>query len=417
MSQLENGIRLPSFAEVKIKHIVSVFDELMEDLQDNPAHMVEAFKQLHHHFQSASAMFSSQALLDAVAVRKTGNDVLERRRLLKGPSEEYLHSTEAKQKESFSVTDCTSKYAPEEVHHTSVKSVLSVSVAHKEEPFVSLSSLRSEENTISRSPESKEKAFSAEFPFLCPDSIPFTNDYYACPVDKKRDRVHIDVGKEWNPARYSTFQKDTVYPVKKDGEEDYIPEDVKPRRRRSGRNDLNDGGTRRGTIGTHEPESVSSMLTESDRRRTPSYVSRRCFGLVSNSSRSSSVCNDISQSASVDSGTIVKGSKRYEGFWIIIWPCFGTTSSSFYKAGRRVFVRSGYRFIVDITDEVAKDLHCQPSPTVLFEPDGKEIRRIQHLRAEEHYLLFPSGGFYRRDAVPEALLHTLLISAKRACQC
>lgn len=103
---------------------------------------------------------------------------------------------------------------------------------------------------------------------------------------------------------------------------------------------------------------------------------------------------------------------RANGMWIHLWPCFGTHSSSLTKAPERVFVRARFRYIADVTEKVAKDLGCQPAPTMLYEPQGKEIKSLQDLVPEAHYLLFPSGGFYRRDAVPASLLTILVENAK-----
>lgn len=104
-----------------------------------------------------------------------------------------------------------------------------------------------------------------------------------------------------------------------------------------------------------------------------------------------------------------------KGFWISIWPCFGTHSTYSAKS-YRAFVRSGFRHIVDITEPVAKALGCQPAPTMLFEPQGREVKSLQHLTSEGHYLLFPSGGFYRREAVPTALLKHLVHSTQKYIQ-
>lgn len=101
------------------------------------------------------------------------------------------------------------------------------------------------------------------------------------------------------------------------------------------------------------------------------------------------------------------------GVWINVWPCFGTHTASFSKP-TRVFVRARYRYMEDVTEIVAKSLNCQPAPTALYEPQGKEIRSLAELRHNGHYLFFPSGGFYRREAVPAALLNTLVEEARKA---
>eukprot|EP00796_Vickermania_ingenoplastis_P013277 gene13277-9119_t len=98
-------------------------------------------------------------------------------------------------------------------------------------------------------------------------------------------------------------------------------------------------------------------------------------------------------------------------FWVHLWPCFGMRSACLKPT--RVFVKSAYRYIEDITEGVAKELQCMPAASVLYEPHGKEVRSLFELRPEEHYLLFPSGGFYRREAVPLNLLKLLVTKAKR----
>lgn len=100
------------------------------------------------------------------------------------------------------------------------------------------------------------------------------------------------------------------------------------------------------------------------------------------------------------------------GVWINIWPCFGTHSRA-AAAPMRCFIRPRFVYMEDALESIAKELACQPSPSALLEPHGRVVRHLDDLRADGHYLIFPSGTFYRREAVPVSLLKILVESAKR----
>lgn len=99
-----------------------------------------------------------------------------------------------------------------------------------------------------------------------------------------------------------------------------------------------------------------------------------------------------------------------QGFWIHVWPCFGTFQST--ARSERVYVYAHYRHLADVLEKAAEALGCKPAPQYFFEPDGKVVRTLRQLVSGQHYLVFPSGGFYRQDAVPSALLHEIIKGAK-----
>lgn len=98
------------------------------------------------------------------------------------------------------------------------------------------------------------------------------------------------------------------------------------------------------------------------------------------------------------------------GFWINVWPCFGTFSATVKPT--RVYVYAHYRHMEDVIERAADMAHCKPAPQCFFQPDGQAVRLLQQLVPEQHYLLFPSGGFYRQDAVPSALLREIVKAAR-----
>ncbi|KPA84694.1 hypothetical protein ABB37_01200 [Leptomonas pyrrhocoris] len=103
-------------------------------------------------------------------------------------------------------------------------------------------------------------------------------------------------------------------------------------------------------------------------------------------------------------------------FWIHVWPCFGNAMRSIGRP-TRVLVRGCYRFFEDVVERAAAQTQCQPACPSLYTPDGCPVWELEKLRAERHYLLFPSGGFYRKRAVPTALLWVLYTDARRIVEC
>lgn len=103
-------------------------------------------------------------------------------------------------------------------------------------------------------------------------------------------------------------------------------------------------------------------------------------------------------------------------FWIHIWPCFGN-AVCFTSRPTRVLVRGCYRYFEDVVERAAAQTNCQPACPFLYTPEGCPVRELERLVAEQHYLLFPSGGFYRKQAVPTALLWLLYRDARRIIQC
>ncbi|EKF33247.1 hypothetical protein MOQ_002900 [Trypanosoma cruzi marinkellei] len=104
-----------------------------------------------------------------------------------------------------------------------------------------------------------------------------------------------------------------------------------------------------------------------------------------------------------------------KSFWINVWPCFGTFTSSVCKP-TRILVYSSYCYMVHVTEKAGTLMGCRPAPSVLYQPDGRSVRSLAQLMPEQHYLLFPSGGFYRKEAVPAALLEEFVRAAKMALQ-
>ncbi|ESL06308.1 hypothetical protein TRSC58_06020 [Trypanosoma rangeli SC58] len=113
---------------------------------------------------------------------------------------------------------------------------------------------------------------------------------------------------------------------------------------------------------------------------------------------------------------VPKGPLVHEkSFWINVWPCFGTFTS-FISKPTRVLVHSSYRYMEQLTEKAGMLMNCRPAPSVLFEPDGRSVRLLAQLLPEQHYLFFPSGGLYRKEAVPAALLEELVRTAKLTLQ-
>nr|CAJ2479031.1 unnamed protein product [Leishmania braziliensis] len=104
-------------------------------------------------------------------------------------------------------------------------------------------------------------------------------------------------------------------------------------------------------------------------------------------------------------------------FWINVWPCYGGTSASHTQHPTRVLVRGRYRYIEEVMEKAAKLTNCRPASHGFYTPDGCPIRNLESLVPEQHYLLFPFGGFYRRQTVPTALLWQLYSDARHIVQC
>ncbi|GET91484.1 hypothetical protein, conserved [Leishmania tarentolae] len=104
-------------------------------------------------------------------------------------------------------------------------------------------------------------------------------------------------------------------------------------------------------------------------------------------------------------------------FWINVWPCYGSSAASRTHHPARVLVRGRYRYFEDVLEKAAKRTNCKPAPHGFYTPDGCPIRHLHDLVAEHHYLLFPFGGFYRKQSVPTALLWVLYTDARHIVQC
>ncbi|KAG5494695.1 hypothetical protein JIQ42_02310 [Leishmania sp. Namibia] len=104
-------------------------------------------------------------------------------------------------------------------------------------------------------------------------------------------------------------------------------------------------------------------------------------------------------------------------FWINVWPCLGGTVASRARRPTRVLVQGRCRYFEDVLEKAAKLTNCQPAPHCFYTPDGCLIRYLEDLIAEHHYLLFSSGGLYRRESVPTALLWLLYTDARHIAEC
>lgn len=104
-------------------------------------------------------------------------------------------------------------------------------------------------------------------------------------------------------------------------------------------------------------------------------------------------------------------------FWINVWPCCGGTMASRTRHATRVLVQDKCRYFGEVLQKAAELTSCRPPSHSLYTPDGRCVRDLDGLVAEQHYLLFPAGGFYRRQSVPTALLWLLYTDARHLVQC
>ncbi|KAG5470965.1 hypothetical protein CUR178_02271 [Leishmania enriettii] len=104
-------------------------------------------------------------------------------------------------------------------------------------------------------------------------------------------------------------------------------------------------------------------------------------------------------------------------FWINVWPCLGGTVASRARRPTRVLVQGRCRYFEDVLEKAAKLTNCQPAPHCFYTPEGCLVRFLEDLIAERHYLLFSSGGLYRRESVPTALLWLLYTDACHIVEC
>ncbi|KEG15376.1 hypothetical protein DQ04_00091100 [Trypanosoma grayi] len=149
----------------------------------------------------------------------------------------------------------------------------------------------------------------------------------------------------------------------------------------------------------HRATGITSTLNQARLRAVPPSVTPARGGAYAESGRRNST-----QSA-------LQG----RTFWINVWPCFGTFASSVCKP-KRIVVHGSYCYMEQLTEKAGIETGCRPAPSVLYEPDGRPIRSLVQLMPEQHYLLFPSGGFYRKEAVPAALLMELVRAARTTLQ-
>ncbi|KAG5496211.1 hypothetical protein JKF63_02512 [Porcisia hertigi] len=99
-------------------------------------------------------------------------------------------------------------------------------------------------------------------------------------------------------------------------------------------------------------------------------------------------------------------------FWINVWPCFGDTAVARAQHPIRVLVQGRYHYFEDVLEKAAKLTDCKPASHCFYTPDGCPIRDVKDLVSENHYLLFPSGGLYRKHSIPTALLWLLYTDAR-----
>ncbi|KAG5495454.1 hypothetical protein GH5_03115 [Leishmania sp. Ghana 2012 LV757] len=149
----------------------------------------------------------------------------------------------------------------------------------------------------------------------------------------------------------------------------------------------------------------SSLLR--DRREKENYPKRR----------QPSLCTPSVQLSAQRSRQRSSGSKLPCSFWINVWPCLGGTVASRARRPTRVLVQGRCRYFEDVLEKAAKLTNCQPAPHCFYTPDGCLIRDLEDLIAEHHYLLFSSGGLYRRESVPTALLWLLYTDARHIVEC
>lgn len=115
----------------------------------------------------------------------------------------------------------------------------------------------------------------------------------------------------------------------------------------------------------------------------------------------------------VRTGRLARAGPALPSFWINVWPCYGNCSSHCQQPVRLLVPARCY-YIESVLQAAASLAQCRPAPHCLFEVNGHPIRRLDELIPEQHYLIFPCGGFYRRSAIPSALLWKLKIEARQA---
>lgn len=424
MTQKTGGCGLPSFAQVKAMHIMNVFDELMTDLKDNPAHMIEAFQQIQNHCQRSSVLFSCPSLIasytshrpksDEQEIRDSFRSLLDFSSLPVNPQRNTKQIASSDFRNEFSATKTlngnnTAEVACSDIHNVTpyrmdpVSSSFMVESCRKAPIFPLPCQVRNIMN-------------SSGPPFRSKSALPLSISTFQCKKNEENGCIDAAIQSRGGYNSFSSPRNGNNLDTRKKGDKEQKLHGII-----DNKGIISDAG-----IGVKETEykgnpsvQVSSLTKAgftADKEGGRTYSSSHRNNCSTSTERiPQSERYEISSTLHASPTPVVRGSSKYEGFWIVVWPCFGTTTSSFSHAGKRVFVRARYRLIVDVTEEVAKELRCQPPASVLYEPDGKEIQSIKLLRPEGHYLLFPSGGFYRRTAVPEALLHTLLRSAKMAC--
>lgn len=423
MTDINGGCCLPSFAQVKVMHIMNVFDELMADLKHNPAHMIEAYQQIQIHCQRASVLFSCPALIASYtshAPKYEKNGISDSFRLPldcgslpANPQRAGKQFASSDFRNEFRTTKILNENSTAETEDLNNHDV----APHRKDPVSSFMAENSKKTLTFPSSSEGQNVINSNVPlFRSRSALPLSHSISQCQKDE--ENVYIDAPIE-SQADYISFfpsRKKTHLDTEKgeDIEKVLLPISDKKSSLLDAGKGVKDTEYKRIPFVRRGSLTNAGLVTGKEANRTY-FSSHR--NASSNSAEGISRCErcEILSTLHASPIPVVRGSSKYEGFWIVVWPCFGTTASSFSQAGKRVFVRARYRLIVDVTEEVAKELHCQPPATVLYEPDGKEIQSIKHLRPEGHYLLFPSGGFYRRSAVPEALLRALLLSAKMAC--
>nr|CCC95984.1 unnamed protein product [Trypanosoma congolense IL3000] len=104
-------------------------------------------------------------------------------------------------------------------------------------------------------------------------------------------------------------------------------------------------------------------------------------------------------------------SKTGNTFWINVWPCFGNYAAR-SSLSTRVVVYSRFCYLEDVLERAATLTKCRPAPRVLYEPHGEPVLSVSQLVPGGHYLIYPGGALYRREALPNALLQELVWSAK-----
>lgn len=93
--------------------------------------------------------------------------------------------------------------------------------------------------------------------------------------------------------------------------------------------------------------------------------------------------------------------------WITVWPGLHRNGNP-----HRILVNKGYRLLQPVIEKAAKETTCQPTPNVLYTPDGKPIAQLHQLVHGSDYLILPSGCRYNEETVPTLLLQKLVKSAR-----